>query len=53
MNKFIQCCYCKSDSERFKDVVFFNIENRISNGCSNCKNYYEITYPLDKRITKC
>lgn len=46
--KPIQCCYCKTNSDYDKDIKFFNLEEYeasiVANGCSNCKNYNDVTY---------
>ena len=36
---FIQCCYCKANTELNRAVEYFNVDGTIAHGCSNCKNY--------------
>ena len=43
-NNFIQCSFCKANSLKYPLVKFENIDPKnegVSDGCSNCRNYYE------------
>lgn len=49
-NTYIQCCYCKADNKHYPDITFNHAQSITGNkdrlssfGCSNCKNFNEIT----------